>query len=153
MSHVTPLLFSKECIVHYRMVYPSGPAMLPSILSCCPMLKGSKKFTSAVKTTFMSVLLSQSYGYCIHIILELCSKFRVIDVGLIMALLRRDYSRRHHLIIRETILETKLSTLRSVCLNDRFSRSRHRFTSLTFWSIESTGCSTSGHLFALSRLY
>ena len=33
---------------------------------------------------------------------------------------------------KKIFLETKLSTLRSVCLNDRFSRSQHRFTSLTF---------------------
>ena len=35
----------------------------------------------------VSVLLSQSYGYYIHVIPELCYEFRVIDVGLIMALL------------------------------------------------------------------
>ena len=52
-------------------------------------------------------LLSQTYGYYIYIILELCSEFCVIDVGLIMALLRRDYSRRHQAIIRELVLETK----------------------------------------------
>ena len=69
----------------------------------------------------MSILLSQSYGYLIHIIPELCSKFRVIDVGLIMALLQRNYSRQHQLIIQEIVVETKLSTLRSVCLNDRLS--------------------------------
>ena len=39
------------------------------------------------KIVSVSVLLSQSYGYYIQIILELCSKFHVIDVGLIMALL------------------------------------------------------------------
>ena len=80
-----------------------------------------RSFTSAVYTVFVSVSLSQSYGYYIHIILELCSEFRVIDVGLIMALLRWDYSRRHQLIIREIVLETIFSTLRSVCLNDIFS--------------------------------
>ena len=41
-----------------------------------------------------------------------CSRtmFRVScrDVGLIMALLQRDYSRRHQLIIREIVLEKKL---------------------------------------------
>ena len=55
----------------------------------------------------MSVLLSQSYGYYIHIIPEPCSKFRVVDVGLIMVLLWRDCSRRHQLIIQEIVLETK----------------------------------------------
>ena len=56
------------------------------------MFKGKlKKFTSAVKTVSVSVILSQSYGYNIHIILELYSEFRVVDVGLIMALLRREF--------------------------------------------------------------
>ena len=80
----------------------------------------------------MAVYLSQSYGYYIHIIPELCSKFRVVDMGLIMALLQRDYYRRHQLIIGEIVLETIFSTLRSVFLNDKFSRSRHGFTTLTF---------------------
>ena len=87
-----------------------------------------KSFTSTVCIVFVSVSLSQSYGYYIHIILELCSKFLVINVGLIMALFRWDFSRRHQLIIREIVLETIIGTLRSVCLNDRFSSSRHRFT-------------------------
>ena len=49
-----------------------------------------------------------------------------------MALLRQDYSCRHQLIIWEIVLETNFSTLRSVCLNDRFNHSQHRFTSLAF---------------------
>ena len=73
------------------------------------MFKGKlKRFTSAVKIVSMLVILIQSYGYLIHIIPELCSKFRVIDVGFIMALLQRDYSCRHQLIIREIVLETNL---------------------------------------------
>ena len=52
--------------------------------------------------------LSHSYGYVILKIPELCSKFRVIDVGFIMALLRRDYSCQHQLIIQELVLETSL---------------------------------------------
>ena len=108
MSHATPLSLSKECIVHCRTVYLSGLVMLPSLLLCRLMLKGKlKKFTSVVKTVSMSVLLSQSCGYYIHIIPELCSNFHVVDVGLIMALLRRDYARRHQLIIWEIVLETK----------------------------------------------
>ena len=59
----------------------------------------------------MLVLLSQSYGYYIHIIQELCSEFCVVDVGLIMALLRQDYSCRHQLIIQEIALETNLVPL------------------------------------------
>ena len=57
--------------------------------------------------SFVLVFLSQYYGYYIHIIPKLCSEFRVVDVGLIMALLRRDYPRPHHLIIQEIVLETK----------------------------------------------
>ena len=114
MSHVTPLSFSKEYIVHCHIVCPSGSVMLPSLLSCRPMFKGSKKFTSAVKTTFVLVLLSQSYVYIAYNIPELCFEFHVFDVGFIMALLQRDYSRRHQLMIREIVLETKFSTLRSV---------------------------------------
>ena len=53
-------------------------------------------FTFAVKTVSVSVLLSQSYGYYIHIIPELCSQFCVINVGLIMA---PHYSHQHQLII------------------------------------------------------
>ena len=133
MSHATPLSISKECIVHYRTVCFSSLVMLPSLLSCHPMFKGKlKKFTSTVKTVSVSVLLSHSDGYLIHIIPELCFEFRVINVGLIMALLRQDYSHRHQLIIWEIVLETKFSTLISICLNDRFSRSPHRFTSLNF---------------------
>ena len=49
-------------------------------------------FSFAVKIVSVSILLSQSYGYYIHIIPELCSEFCVVDVGLIMSLLRRDYS-------------------------------------------------------------
>ena len=56
MSHVTPLSLSKECIVHYRIVCLSGLVMLPSLLSCRSMFKGRKKFTSTVKTTFVSLI-------------------------------------------------------------------------------------------------
>ena len=80
--------FLHVVVHHYTMCF-SGLVMLPSILSCHPMFKAKlKKFTSVVKTISMSVLLSQSYGYFIHIIPELCSKFHVVDVGFIMALLR-----------------------------------------------------------------
>ena len=91
-----------------------------------------RSVTSVAYIVFVSLSLSQSYGYYIYIIPELCSEFYVVDVGLIMALLRWYYSRRHQLIIREIVLETIFSTLISVCLNDKFSHSRHRFTSLTF---------------------
>ena len=112
MSHATPLSISKECIVHRRTMCLSGVVMLSSLFSCRPMFKGKlKKFTSTVKTFSVSVFLSQSYGYLIYIIPELCSKFRVVDVGFIMALFRREYSCRHQLIIREIVLETNLLPL------------------------------------------
>ena len=59
-----------------------------------------RSFTFPVYIVFVSVYLSRSYGYYIHIILELCSKFHVVDVGLIMALLRWDFfpsTSAHHL--------------------------------------------------------
>ena len=108
MSHVNPLSLSKECIVHCRIVYLSCLVILPSHFVVSPdVQRGSEE-------VFVSVYLSQSYGYYIHIIPELCSEFRVVDVGLIMAHLRIDYSRQHQLIIREIVLETIFSTLRSV---------------------------------------
>ena len=110
LSCVMPLLwvFQKECIVRYHIVCLSHLVMLPSLLSCRPMFKEKlKKFASTIKTVSVSVLLSQSYGYYIHIILELCFEFHVIDVGLIMSLLWWDYSCRHQLIIQEIVLETK----------------------------------------------
>ena len=101
--------------------------------SLCHAARCSKEiwriFTSAVYTVFVSVSLIQSYGYYIHIIPELCSEFHVINVGLIMALLRRDYSHWQQLIIEEIVVETIFSTLISVFLKDRFSQLRHRFTS------------------------
>ena len=80
--------------------------------SFCRVARCSKgiwrSLTSTVYIAFVSVSLSQSYGYYVHINPELCSEFHVIDVGLIMALLWRDYSCRHQLIIREIVLETNL---------------------------------------------
>ena len=108
MSQVTPLSLSKECIVHCRIVCLTGLVMLPSLSLCHAMFKGRKKFTSTVKTTFVSVSLIQSYGYIIYNILELYSMFCVVDVGFIMALLWRDYSCQHQLIIQELVLETSL---------------------------------------------
>ena len=65
MSHFNPLNLSKECIVHYRTVCLSGLVMLPSLLSCHPMFKGRKKFTSAIKTTSVSVLF-ESVLWLLH---------------------------------------------------------------------------------------
>ena len=103
----------------------------------CSKWKLSWEFTpTSQKQLFVSVTFESVLWLHHTQIPKLCSEFRVIDVGFIMALLRRDYSCWHQLIIQELVLETKLSTLRSVCLNDRFSRFQQRFTSFTFdWKI------------------
>ena len=123
----------KYCIVRCRIVFFLVKSMLPSLRSCRLMFKREtvlRVYTCNQNNICVSNL-SQSYGYIIYNIPKLFSKFHVIDVGLIMALLRQDYSCRHQLIPGIS-LKKKISTLRSVCLNDRFSCSRHRFTSLTF---------------------
>ena len=65
------------------------------IMQTSAMFKGNlkKSYLCSIHTLFVSIYLSHSYGYYVHIIPELCSEFRVVDVGLIMALLQRDYSR------------------------------------------------------------
>ena len=120
MSHVTPLILSKACIVHCCIVCLSRSVMLLSLFVVPPEVQRGFEEVLPLQSTqsFVSVFLSQSYGYYIHIIPELCSEFRVIDVGLIMALLRRYFSHRHQLIIREIVLETIFDTLRSIFLND-----------------------------------
>ena len=69
---------------------------------------GINIYLCKTKTTFVSVPLSHSYGYVIYNIPELCCEFRVVNVGFIMALLQRDYSCQHQLIIQELVLETSL---------------------------------------------
>ena len=90
MSHVTPFSLSKECIVHCHTVCLSRSVMLPSIFVVPSEVQRGFEEVLPLQSTqyFVSVFLSQYYGYYIHIILELCSVFRVVDVGLIMALLR-----------------------------------------------------------------
>ena len=121
MSHVTPLSLSKECIVHCHIVSLSRSVMMPSLFLCHSMFKGKlKKFTSAVKIVSVSILLSLSYGYLIHIIPKLCSEFCVIDgihhgppsMRIFLS------TSAHH---PGNSLRNKFSTLRSVCLNDKFS--------------------------------
>ena len=89
MSHVTPLSLSKECIFHCRIVCLSRSVMMPSIFSVPPDVQRGFEEVLPLQFTqsFVSVFLSQSYGYYIHIIPKLCSEFHVIDVELIMALL------------------------------------------------------------------
>ena len=54
--------------------------------------------------SFVSVFLSQSYGYYIHIILELCSKFHAIDVGLIVSAFHTPGSRGRNLQATRCVL-------------------------------------------------
>ena len=51
-------------------------------------------------------ILSHSHGYIILKIIELCYEFHVVDVGFITAILQRNYSCRHQIIIQELVLET-----------------------------------------------
>ena len=89
MSHVTPLSLSKECIVHCRIMCLSRLVMLPSIfVMLLDVQRGFEEVLPLQSTqSFVSVFLSQSYGYYIHIIPELCFDFRVVNVGLIMDVL------------------------------------------------------------------
>ena len=109
MSHVTPLILSKNSfsIVALCLGIFLVNSMFPSLRSWPPMFKGNPYwyFVSAIKT-LCQLPLSQSYGYIIYNIPELCSKFHVVDVGFIIALLRQDYSCRLQLIIHELVLET-----------------------------------------------
>ena len=128
MSHVTPLSLSKECIVHYHIVCLSGLVMLPSISSCRPMFKGRKKFSSAVKIAFVSVPF-ESILWLRHlqhsITLFWVSCFRCgIHHGSPSTRQFLSTSAHHPQIS----FRNEFNTLRSVCLNDRFSHSRHRFT-------------------------
>ena len=87
MSHATPLSLSKIALSVVTLCSAS-------LSQCCQVFgraalcsKGKLfwEFTPAVKTNFLSqLLLSQSYGYIILKIPELCSEFCVIDVGFIM---------------------------------------------------------------------
>ena len=134
MSHVTPLsLLERMHFLHSYHVYVWSNQCFQFYKLCFPMFKVKlKRFTSAVKTASMSVLLSQSYGYLIHIIPELlfhisCRRCR-IHHGSPSTRLFLSTSAHHP----RNSLRNKFSTFRSVCLNNIFSHSRHRFTSLTF---------------------
>ena len=82
--------YFKRMHFHYRIVCFSHSVMLPSLFVVLPDVQRGFEEVLPLQSTqsFVSVFLSQYYGYYIHIIPELCSKFRVVDVGLIMALLR-----------------------------------------------------------------
>ena len=97
MSHATPLIH-----VHCRILFHLVNSMLPSLRSCRLMFKREivlRIYTCSQNNILCQLLLRQSYGYIIFKIPKHCSEFHVIDVGFIMALLRRDYSYQHQLII------------------------------------------------------
>ena len=108
MSHVTPLSLSKNAlsIVSLCSASSSQCCQVFCRVAFCSKGKLFWEFTPVVKTNFLSqLLLSQSYGYIRFKILEICSKFCVVDVGFIMALLQWYYSYRHQLIIQELVSE------------------------------------------------
>ena len=88
MSHANPLSLSKECIVHYHIVYMSYLVMLPSHFFMPPdVQRGSKEVLPLQSTQSFCQYLSVSHMVTTFTSLELCSEFHVVDVGLIMALL------------------------------------------------------------------
>ena len=102
----------KECIVYCRIMswYPS--CQVNTVKSWVVLPYVQRKIVLRIcicskKNTFLLVAF-ESVLWLLHTqILELCSKFCDVDVRFIMALLRRDYSCRLQLIIRELVLESK----------------------------------------------
>ena len=127
MSHATPLIHV-HCYIVFRLVN----SILESIWSCRPMFKGKScwYFTPAVKqhfvsVTFESVLWLHHTQNSITLFLVSCCRCGIHHGPPSTRLFLSTLS--HHL---GNSLRNKCSTLRSVCLNDRFYR--HRFMSLTF---------------------
>ena len=109
MSHVTPLSVSKEGIVQCWIVFLPRRVDAAKYFVLPPDVQREVEISPLQsKNPLCQYLLSHSYGYIIYNIPKLCSEFHVVDVGFIMALLRRDYSCRHQLIIQELVLETNL---------------------------------------------
>ena len=134
MSHVTPLSLSKECIVHCRMMSLSRSLRLPNLLSCHPMFKGYLKTVYLCSLHSLCVSIFESIIWLLHshhsitmcwVSCRRCGTHH----GPPSTRLFPSTSAHHP---GNSLRNKKLSTLRSVCLNDRFSRSRHRFRSLTF---------------------
>ena len=132
MSHVTPLILSKECIVHSCIVCPSSPVMIPSLLSFRLMFKGSKKFRVCSQNNLCVGTFELSIW--LHYLQHSRTLFQVLchqcgihhgppSTGLFLS------TSGYH---PGNSIRNKFSTLRFVCLNDRFSCFRNRFTSLTF---------------------
>ena len=125
MSHATPLSH-----VHCRIVFHLVKSMLPSLWSCRIMFEGKScwDFTSAIKQLFLSVTFESILW--LHHTQNSITLFRVscrwcgIHHGPPSMRLFLSTSAHHP----RSSLRNKFSTLRCVCLNDRFSCSQHRFT-------------------------
>ena len=133
MSHANPLSLSKECIVHCRIVYLPCLFMLPShFVVSSDVQRGSEEFLPLQSTQSLC-----QYLWVSHMVTTFTS-FQNYVPSFMSSMwdsswpsFDETFSCRHQLI-REIVLETIFSNLRYVSLNDRFSLSRHRFTSLTF---------------------
>ena len=140
----------KECIVHCCIVFCLVKSMLPSLLLCHPMFKGKSCWdsTPAVKQFFESVLWLHHTQNSRTLFQVSCCRCG-IHHGPPSTRLFLSTSAHHPRIS----LRNKFSTLRYVCLNEKFSHSRHRFHIIDLWSKYLTECLTSYHLFTLRRLY
>ena len=128
MSHVTPLSLSKNALSNVVLCSALSSQCYQVFFRATRCSKGSWKFTSTVKTTFVSVPFESVLW--LHHLQHSKSLFWVsfrrcwIHHGPPSTRLFLSNSTHHPGIS----LRNKFSTLRSVCLNDRFSCSRHRFT-------------------------
>ena len=66
MSHVTPLSLSKECIVHYCIMFLSCLVILPSPLSCRLMFKGDLKKFYLCSLHSLCVSIFESVIWLLH---------------------------------------------------------------------------------------
>ena len=134
MSNVTPLSLSKNAlsIVTLCSALSSQCCQAFGRVALCSKGKLSWEFTHAVKINFCV-----SYFWVIPMVTSY-SKFHNFVPSFVSSMwdsscpssMRLFLSTSaHHLGIS---LRNNFSTLRYICLNDIFSRSRHRFTSLTF---------------------
>ena len=133
MSHVTPLSLSKNAFSNVTLCYSLSIQCFQ--VYCCVVRcsKGSRNFTFAVKTIFVlvpfeSVLWLHYLQHSRTLFWVSCHRCGIHHGAPSMRLFL--LTSAHH--PGNSLRNKKVSTLRSVCLNDRFSHSRHRFTSLTF---------------------
>ena len=113
LSWVMSLLWVFSKNASFCIALCPGICLIKSILlilrSCRPMFKGKLcwESPSAVKTTCIPITF-ESILWLLHTqIPEIYFEFHVVDVGFIMALLRRDYSYQLKLIFQGLVLETK----------------------------------------------